>query len=402
MVGHVTVDYAIIWVQSYEQQDIQVQYKVKSESDWLDSEVEKTLEVNYFTAKLKLKTEFNKNYEYRILTNGQLTTLTGEFRTPPLPSSSDLDFSFAMGSCVYINDEHIPVKGDDYYIFESIAEKQPDIMLWTGDNVYLQEMDWHSEHGMAERYSKTRDVQEMDRLLSGTANYATWDDHDYGPNDSDRGYIGKELSLNVFDLFWANPEYDLDKQKVGTRTAFSWGDTDFFLLDNRYFRSPQKRQTGERTILGKEQLEWLIDALSTSEATFKFVVVGGLVLSSSDSKLNQNYISNYSSERTYLLDQIELNNIKNVVFLTGDKHFSEVSKMDLRNGNTIWEVTSSPLTANPNTREDLNRYRLEGSLIQQRNFAKIDVHGKKGERKLTITLYDSSGQNLWSTEVSQQ
>ena len=60
---------------------------------------------------------------------------------------------------------------------------------------------------------------------------------------------------------------------------FTWNDVDVFLLDNRHFRSPNERKSGERTILGKIQLEWLKDALASSTAPFKIVAMGGQLLS---------------------------------------------------------------------------------------------------------------------------
>ena len=68
----------------------------------------------------------------------------------------------------------------------------------------------------------------------------------------------------------------------GITSYFQWGDVDFFLLDNRYFRSPNYLTEGEKTILGKEQLEWLIDALVKSRAPFKMVAIGGQVLNTAE------------------------------------------------------------------------------------------------------------------------
>ena len=72
-------------------------------------------------------------------------------------------------------------------------------------------------------------------------------------------------------------------------------------MDNRYHRTSNNNFTEDRQILGKEQIDWLINALTFSQATFKFIAIGGQVLSSG--AVYENYAT-YPEERKYLLDKI--------------------------------------------------------------------------------------------------
>ena len=47
----------------------------------------------------------------------------------------------------------------------------------------------------------------MQPLLARTHNYAIWDDHDFGPNDSDRSSAIKAITLEAFKDSWPNPSY---------------------------------------------------------------------------------------------------------------------------------------------------------------------------------------------------
>ena len=76
----------------------------------------------------------------------------------------------------------------------------------------------------------------------------------YGPNDADRSYPLKDITLQAFKDFWANPSYGINNQP-GTTSMFQFYDIDFFLLDNRYYRTNVNRTTGERFILGDSQIE---------------------------------------------------------------------------------------------------------------------------------------------------
>jgi alkaline phosphatase D len=201
-------------------------------------------------------------------------------------------------------------------------------------------------------------------------------------------------------MFWANPTYGIYDTPAAI-TKFSWGDCDFFMLDNRSFRKPNNRETGGApTILGEQQREWLIDALVSSRATFKFVGIGGQVLNSTERY--ENHINLAPAERKYILDMIFAEGIRNVVFLTGDRHHSELSSIR-RNGITVYDFTVSPLTSGPHNAEDEpNGHRVEGSHVGIRNFGTVEIEGERTKRKLSFKLFDTEGKELWSKQVEAE
>jgi alkaline phosphatase D len=285
--------------------------------------------------------------------------------------------------------------GGEYDIFTSLTQAEPDLMLWLGDNVYYREPDWHTATGILHRNTHTRHVEQMQPLLAAAANYAIWDDHDYGPNNSDYTFRDKEMTLDAFKLFWGNPTYGLPGMG-GITSSFEWGDAHFFLLDNRYFRDPNEKP-GTRTILGPEQLQWLLDALVSSRATFKFVCIGGQVINTAAEY--ENYANIAPEERELILNTIAQAGVKNVIFLTGDRHHSELSKFE-KFGTAIYDFTISPLTSGSHDAEDeANALRVKGSHVGIRNFGLIDISGERLSRKLTLQLLDTDGKPLWDYEI---
>jgi alkaline phosphatase D len=311
----------------------------------------------------------------------------------------------ALGSCSYINepvyDRPNNPYGGDYQIFTNIHAKNPDAMLWLGDNLYLREADWYSRTGIMKRYTHSRSVAELQPLLASTHHYAIWDDHDFGPNDSDRSFIHKDKTLEAFRLFWGNPSVGLPHAEGGITSAFQWADMDFFLMDNRYFRTPNRRTTGEAVYFGETQLEWLIDALVASSAPFKFVATGGQVLNTEP--VYENYARLAPEERAYLLGRIQEENIKGVIFLTGDRHHTEMSKYVNARGNAVYDLTISPLTsgAGSNRDDEHNLLREEGTLVLQRNFGLLSFSGPREERSLLIQVFDTEGEELWQRTIKQ-
>ena len=312
------------------------------------------------------------------------------------------DFSFAVGSCAYTNEieKDRPGKsyGGDYFIYSNILQKDPDFMIWLGDNVYFREPDG-SKTGIYHRYSHDRALLELQPLLGSVHHYAIWDDHDYGPNNSDRSFIQKNITLQAFKDFWANPSYGVGNNG-GITTQFRWSDVDFFLLDNRFFRSPQNREHTYKEILGKEQLEWLIDALVSSEATFKVIAIGGQVLNSE--KVFENYI-NWEAEHKEILKLLSREKIEGILFISGDRHFSEVSRMNRINSYPLHDFTVSPLTSGycDICEDEKNIYRIEESTVFERNFAVFNVYGSNNNRTLKYTIFNNQGEPLWSYKIHE-
>ena len=348
--------------------------------------------------------EPGNTYRYRVMLDGMPVDIqdTLRFRTQPLWKfrSDPPDFTMATGSCTYINETAYdrPGKpyGDGYGIFNSIADQRPDFMLWLGDNIYLREPDWGTWSGILHRYTHTRGAPELQRLLRSTHHYAIWDDHDFGPNDADGSFVNADLTTKAFDLFWPNPPRTAPGVG-GITTAFSYSDVDFFLLDDRTFRVPPDVETDTATMLGNAQIDWLIRALKYSDATFKMVALGGQFLNSA--AVYETYAM-YPGERQLLLDRLSKEGLRNVIFLTGDRHHTVLSKLDLPNGQPLYDLTVSPLTSGVHEPKEENKLAVEGTVVSDRNFATLRFSGPRKERVLTITVRDGAGKSIWEKAIN--
>lgn len=409
MVSYVEMKEACIWVQSKEAASIQIQYWNSTNTGVkMKSETVKTQPANGYVASFVLGYLHPGNtYYYEVMVNNKpaKTTEPTVFRTKSLWQwrGDAPDFTFAAGSCHYQTEPAVDRPGEpyggDYQIFNSIADKKPDFMLWLGDNVYLREVDWSSKSGIMHRYAHTRSAPELQKLLTVCPHYAIIDDHDFGPNDSDRGYFLKDESNEVFRLYWPSVRYGQGTDKA-LYQHMQWSDCDFFLLDNRYHRTPNayKDRTG-CTVLGPTQLQWLKDALINSRGVFKFIAVGGQVLNPLPA--HENYINVCASERDSILAFVQKNKIRGVVFLSGDRHHSEISRMEREGAYPLHDITISPLSSRANAKfeEEKNAMRVEGSGLGIRNFGTIRVSGPKNARQLTLKYFDSQGAEKFSYTI---
>ena len=409
MVGYAEMREVLLWVQTTEPATVTFEYWSKAQPDRIfRTPTARTTAATAHTVKLIAdQVEPGQRYGYRLNINEQPVQLNyaTEFQTLPLWQyrTDPPEFKIALGSCTYVNDTPYdrPGKpyGDAYQIFESIYRQQPDLMLWLGDNTYLREADWNTLTGIQHRYTHTRSLPQLQPLLANTHHYAIWDDHDFGPNDSDRSFVHKEKTRETFHHFWGNPTRGLEwRTPPGITTFFQWGDCDFFLLDNRYFRSPNDCKTCTPTILGPAQLDWLIEALAFSKATYKFVAIGGQVLN--DAAVYENYAHHHAAERQRLLQRITAEAIEGVVFLSGDRHHTELSQVTVGNELELYDLTVSPLTSGSGrNRDEPNTNRVEGTLVAQRNFGIVTVSGPRKDRTLHVEIFDTEGQLLWEREI---
>ena len=407
MVGYSTMKEVAIWAQLSGPGEVSVEYWTASEEKRVRSAPVNTRRRNGYTALITVEDlEPGTSYRYQLVLDGSPVPAihSQRFVTQPLWQwrHDAPDFHFALGSCAFINESVYdrPGKpyGGNYEIFEQILAKQPGFMLWMGDNVYLREADWNSRSGIYRRYAHTRKTPELQGLLASVHHYAIWDDHDYGPDNSNRSFWNKDITLDAFTDFWANPNYNATG-KGGLTGTFQWHDAQFFLLDNRWFRSANGRRTGEPQVFGHAQIEWLLDAMTSSKATFKFVVSPGVFLS--DVKTGENHILLAPKERRRLIDGITKERIPGVVFLSGDIHRSQLTRLDRRGSYPLYEWSVSPLTAGTYTpRNERPGNRVKGSLFGERNFGVTRVTGPAQDRALVLELYDVEGERRWQTRFT--
>jgi alkaline phosphatase D len=398
MVGHVQLRDAAVWVQTKTNAKVKITY-LEEGSDATISETSEiqTTEEGYHIASFSIGGLMpGKKYNYNVIVDGKIQTAKYEqsFKTQEhwAHRKDAPDFKFSAGSCMYVNDPGYdrPGKpyGSNYQIFNTIDSMRPEFMVWLGDNTYLREGDFESVAGIYNRYSHTRALPELQKMIARTPNYAIWDDHDYGVNDADRTYRLKNHTLSAFKSFWPNESYHTCGLE-GVSHRFEYNDCDFFMLDDRWYKTASK----EGTILGRNQIEWFKDALLGSDAKFKFVAFGGQVVSDYAGKEN---LANYAHERKEILDFIDKNKIKNVVFLTGDRHHSELTKYISPSGTVVYDITSSALTSGTSDHSsEPNTLRVQGSMIGVNNFAMIEVTGPPKERKAKVTFYDANGKPIF-------
>ncbi len=329
-------------------------------------------------------------YYYQALVNDTPTGEVRSFKTFPIAGTRS-PFRFAFGSCIVNRRQP---GAEDGRVFEVMAQDEPRFFLQIGDWTYPDSTDsprnpqrvFSAEMAriQATYRSKYDSIYATQKILRIAPVDYVFDDHDYMNNDaSATSYPRPESLLTIHvspgirtnsirayqELF---PGYPLANANGGIWHKFTFGNADFFMLDTRSQRSPNLeafvRNTetdsiefapapghsmlaGDSSLLGENQMAWLLRELQNSAADWKFIVstvpfnrglrgVIDLSVSLQDSFIvlpgqgSQSLLNvalgmsdkwaGFPEEQQKLLQFIHDQQIKNVIVLSGDTHTAAI------------------------------------------------------------------------------
>lgn len=331
----------------------------------------------------------------------------------PAPSETVVNESvsrIAFGSCSHQNKPQP--------IWQSVLTSAPDLFVFVGDNVYA-DTDSADELAFAyRRLNKKPGVQQLRRTIPVVA---TWDDHDYGQNDIGREYIGKQASRRIMLDFWgASNDSRRRDQPGGIYTQYRFGEAgkrvQLLLLDARWNRTALASMTeaewraqrdpldmgpyspvtnADATLLGDDQWRWLEAALQ-EPAEIRIIATPIQALAEFTGWESW---ANFPKDRARLLSLISQSS-GNTVFISGDTHWSELSRVELGDDRSLWEITSSGLTeewkaVSPNT------HRI-GDAYASANFGLLTIDWTTQPAGITMTIHDVDGEAVLSTVDSDR
>ncbi|MGF1644327.1 MAG: alkaline phosphatase D family protein [Thiotrichales bacterium] len=410
MAGHSETHAALIWLMTDREANASIEYWPETQPNARKrSGIATTSAAEGHAAQISLQgLDPDVRYTYRVLLDGRLVAGDPRHRfvTQPLHRDTPRDLRLAAGSCAHIA---LDATGPDsarfstgYAIFDRIAAQKPDAMLWLGDSIYFRDTDFVDDPRarMNARWAITRAFEPLQNLLQTGHHYAIWDDHDYGPNNSNRAFEHKQLSLELFQRYWPQSTYGLEAVP-GTFIQTSIADVDLFLLDDRFHRDDDNApDTPGKGMFGAAQLDWLKQALMRSTATYKLVVSGSRLLAEpiSPERRGGEGWHNFPHEREAFLRWLDERRIEGVVMLSGDVHYTYLATRERPTAYPLYELVCSPLTSRVHPRpRPVNE--LPGTFVAERNFCTLEFNGPITDRRLRISSWNALGERLWSEEI---
>lgn len=321
-----------------------------------------------------------------------------------LREGSPLLTRIAFGCC-----DHPEMAQD---IWPAIAAADPDLFLFLGDTVY-------ADDAVTAKVGIIPALAKMYRLLDGSPEFrdfrarvpieATWDDHDFGVHDGGGDFPQKDAARTLFLDFFQAPADDPRRTRPdGVYRAIELGAPErrvqILLLDLRYNRDPLLRHAEpERTapsgfgpylpnldpaatMLGGAQWRWLEEQLRRPA---KVRLIGSSVPYAAGHRGYEAW-TNFPLERQRLADLIGRTRAGGVVFLSGEIHYGEISRLDQHTPYPLYDITSSGLThywplPGPNSN------RLPIGTVTQRNFGMIHILWEPPEPQVVMEVRLADG-----------
>ena len=290
-------------------------------------------------------------------------------------------------------------------IWKPVLAAKPDIFVFLGDNVYS---DTDDEKRLRAAYAKLAAQPGFQQLRKATTILATWDDHDYGTNDSGGDFPAKAMSEQVFLDFFGVPKDSPRRQRDGVYHAETFGPpgkrVQIILLDTRYNRSPlafvpdpKDPTDGGRyvantdanaTLLGAAQWAWLEEQLHEPA---QVRIIGSSIQVVNETSGGEKW-SNFPAEKKKLFELLWANRATGVIFISGDRHYAELEMMDGEIGYPVYDLTSSSLNwAEPRWRRIAPSKHRIGLAERGDNFGLVEIDWNRTDPLIRLKVIDVDG-----------
>ena len=302
-------------------------------------------------------------------------------------------------------------------IWDAVVAAEPDLFIFTGDNIYG---DTNDMAVLQAKYDNLGAQPGYQKLLKTCPVLAVYDDHDYGLNDGGKEYAKRKESAQMCLDFFGVPKDDPRRDHEGVYGSQMIGEpgsrVQIILLDTRYFRdkldkstltSAEKKEKNlvgwyqptkdtTRTLLGEDQWQWLEKELK-KEADVRVIVSSIQVVSW---EKGMECWGNMPHERDRLFKLIETTKANGAFFISGDVHFTELSKSD-EGPYPMYDLTSSGLNQRPGKTwyTGVNTYRLKDKVYSERNFGIIRIDWTGKATTLTLEARTEKGETAYKEVV---
>lgn len=319
------------------------------------------------------------------------------------PSDRTLD-TIAFGSCA---DQDQPQP-----IWASIEKSEPQLMIMLGDNVYASSP---NQKPISEQYNKMKIIPEYRSIREKVPFMAVWDDHDFGQNDGGETNPEREEARQQFLKNWPYVKFIAPEKDGAIYHSKMFGEKrtslQVIMLDTRSNRSDLKRNeqteeerqvqpkpflphdTDDKHILSEAQWQWLENEFKKPAA---FRIVGtSIQLLANDHHFEK--WGNFPNERERMFKLLKKYKIKNVLFISGDRHMAAIAKKDIAGLGTIYEATSSGINkpARPGNNMSDQSYLTEGYGLV--NFGLIQINW--ADRTAKVEIRNLTNDPVQTTEI---
>jgi hypothetical protein len=250
----------------------------------------------------------NTRYYYGFEINGTLDTSTaGAAKTFPSGPGS---FTFGFASCA--------TTGSQHSVFQTIRSHSLDFFIHTGDFQY-EDIYVNDINRFRTAYEAVLASPAQAALYREVPLVYMWDDHDFGPNNSDSTAPGRPAARYVYQEYVPHYPLAFGSGNISINHSFAVGRVFFIICDSRSARSPAyATDNSQKTMLGNAQKAWFKQQLLMANGKYPLIVWVNTLPWIGTTGDDGWYL--YTNERREIANFIKENNIRGICQLSGDAH----------------------------------------------------------------------------------
>lgn len=272
-------------------------------------------------------------YYWRVRTHSD--TKSGNLRTFPAGASN---LVIALSSCSRGSSAIGSTSAtSNARTYDRIRERNPDLFIHMGD-MHYRDIGSNNEGLFAQAFRDVVANPRPEQFFAEVPWAYSWDDHDYGPNNSDSSSPGRPAALSSFRKFI--PHYPLQSANGHVGQEFTIGRIRVVMLDNRSDRTSSM-------IIGTAQRNWLYSVLDSvaeqGQALILNVGMAWVAQPGQGSDAADNW-SSRAAQRTEIANAIASRGLtEKTLFIAGDAHMLAID--DGRNNTyaTEWADGGPPI-----------------------------------------------------------
>jgi len=330
---------------------------------------------------------------------------------------SSITLNFMVASCFffpgyrtgyYSSDDQ---KTDNINVFElykkfrdTSKEKNAEYIFFAGDIVYLEYLNITSELAIQTAYSQLRQTNELKGIFSNHSWFICNDDHELSFNDGSKNgalinVLRNTLKKNFPTISEVSDKYIADSTNIRNILLIKLDAVSERTINPELCKEISSDNSNINynkylSILGEDQLQFLLNSLTNVFEVNKttglcFIILGKSMFG----ERGESTFVFCPLEREKIFNHIKLLGLRNVCFICGDSHFSDISEivLDSTTNQIVREIRCSGIgsTPRPNINDNINR--VEGSLVDENNFGNINIVGTDNNYTVTYDTYTING-----------
>lgn len=249
----------------------------------------------------------------------------GSFKTSTQGAHS---FKFGFGSCSWSGPGLSPATfASNQLIYDKIADRavsgEIDFFIHLGD-MHYSDLSMNKESEFQQSYDTVFNASRQNNCWKNLPLYYMWDDHDYGPNDTDKNNPSRQAAIAAYRRRVPTPPLVKDGLEDAPYYSFVRGRVRFIVTDIRSEREPKGTYPStdlRQQVFSQHQKTWFFNEMLAARQNEQIIIWANTKPWISSIQNGKDDWGGYHAARMEIVNFINVNNLNSrIAIISGDMH----------------------------------------------------------------------------------